>query len=234
MPDLRALSNIISVHEKTENLGSFAHTILMASALGRIERLMLQHQSYNDQYPPWDSRSDFTAIYCMLLSFEGYSHIMDSLLSETISRYATHGDHMDNQGAGHLIFSTILYHMNQCLLHHPFLLRKRLETWKARVPLSFLRESLRRCLEHAYQLTITLRTVQKSGLTPSSFYAYAVMVAGSIYKLFVYHDDEGTRETTKQLLEHSVDFLEKMQGFWGHYPKIVSDPHLCFSVLTFP
>jgi hypothetical protein len=222
MPDIRALGDV-SGDGKTDNLDPFAHTILMASALGRVERRMLQQQSYNDPYPPWDSRSDFAAIYSMLLTFEGYSNINETLFSDAIiGRYTEPDGAIDRQRAGHFVFSTMLYHMNQCLLHHPFLLRKRLESCKARVPLSFLREVQRRCLEHAYQLIFTLRTVQKFGLTLSSFYAYAAMVAGSIYKLFACHEEQATRDTAQQLFEYSVEFLERGRGLWDNYPRIVS------------
>ncbi|KIW35539.1 uncharacterized protein PV07_02229 [Cladophialophora immunda] len=216
--DLRTLGEFYG-DDKTDDLDSFAHTILMASALGRVERQMLQKQGCNDPYPPWDSRSDFAAIYSMLLSFEGYSKITDVMFSEAIiSRYILPDGSIDHAAAGHFVFSTMLYHMNQCLLHHPFLLRKRLESCRARVPLSFLREILRRSLEHAYQLIFTLRTVQKHGMTFTSFYGYAMTVAGVICRLFAYHDDEATRNTAKQLYEYSLEFLERGQAFWGHYP----------------
>lgn len=222
MPDLRALGDVYG-EGKTDNLDPFAHTILMASVLGRVERQMLQHQSYNDHYPPWDSRSDFAAIYSLLLSFEGYSNITDVLFSDAIiSRYVHQDGSLDHPGAGHLVFSTMLYHMNQCLLHHPYLVRKRLESCKARVPPSFLREVLRRSLEHAYQLTFTLRTVQRLGLTLSSFYGYAMIVSGSVYRLFAYHEDQGISDTAKQLYEYSLEFLERGQKYWNHYPRMVS------------
>ena len=221
LPDLRAL-NDMSWNGSTENLDCFAQTILMASALGRVERHTLQHQSGNDRFPPWDSRSDFAAIYSTLLNFEAHSDITRVSFSTTIRRYVRQNGTLDHQGAGHFVFSNILYHMNQCLLHHPFLLRKRLEPRKSRISPSFLREALRRSREHAYQLTVSLRIVQKQGLTLSSFYAYATMVAGSIHQLFVNHCDELLQKSAQQMLEYSLEFLDKGQGTWDHYPRVVS------------
>lgn len=220
LPDLRAL-NDLSWNGSTENLDCFAQTILMASALGRVERHTLQHQAGIDRFPPWDSRSDFAAIYSTLLNFEAHSDITRVSFSTTIRRYVKQNGTLDHQSAGHFVFSNILYHMNQCLLHHPFLLRKRLEPRKSRISPSFLREALRRSREHAYQLTVSLRIVQKQGLTFSSFYAYATMVAGTIHKLFVHHCDEWLRKSAQQMLEYSLEFLDKGQGTWDHYPRVV-------------
>lgn len=214
----------------------FAQMILMASVLGRIERHSLQHQSSKDRFPPWDSRSDFAAIYSMLLNFEAHSEITRVSFSSSIGRYAGPEGLHDHPAAGHLAFSTVMYHMNQCLLHHPFLLRQRLESCKGRYSPSFLREALRRSLEHAYQLSATLRVVQKQGFNLSSFYAYAMMVAGTIQRLFMHHDDEWTRKTAHQFFDYSLEFLDSGKGVWEHYSRIVCRPSFvvgsCFGFLS--
>jgi hypothetical protein len=50
----------------------FALVIFMASVLGRIVRLVFQQRSTETHFP-WDSRSEFSRIYGILLSFETYS-----------------------------------------------------------------------------------------------------------------------------------------------------------------
>ncbi|EXJ77046.1 hypothetical protein A1O3_10204 [Capronia epimyces CBS 606.96] len=221
VPDLRALFEI-SGCGANQSMDLFAQTILMASVLGRIERHSLQHQSSKDRFPPWDSRSDFAAIYSMLLNFEAQSEITTVSLSSTIGRHIGPDGLHDHAAAGHLAFSTILYHMNQCLLHHPFLLRKRLDSCPGKHSPSFLREARRRSLEHAYQLTGALRAVQNQGFNLSSFYAYAMIVAGSIHRLFMHHDDEWTRRTARQLFDYSLGFLDSGNGVWEHYARIAT------------
>ncbi|KAL2427903.1 hypothetical protein ABEF91_005822 [Exophiala dermatitidis] len=221
MPDLRTLFEI-SGYGTNPNMDPFPQTILMASVLGRIERHSLQHQSLKDKFPPWDSRSDFAAIYSMLLNFEAHSEITRVSFSSTIARFVGPDGVHDHSAAGHLAFSTIMYHMNQCLLHHPFLLRKRLDSCKGRYSPSFLREALRRSLEHAYQLTVTLRVIQKQGFNLTSFYAYASLVAGTIHRLFMHHDDEWTRRTAQQFFDYSLDFLDSGKNVWEHYLRIAT------------
>ncbi|KAK5062017.1 hypothetical protein LTR44_003392 [Exophiala sp. CCFEE 6388] len=219
IPGLRSLSDVLS--NATDNkLDYFAQTVLMASALGRVQRHILQHRGSTDRFPPWDSRSDFANINSMLLGFEAQSDITRLSFSTAIAECVSADGTRNHPAAGHLIFSNMLYHMNQCLLHHPFLLRKRLESCKARVSLTFLGEALRRGLEHANQLTLVLRTAQKQGFTIGSFFSYAMMVAGTIHKLFTYHDNEWTRHTAHQLYQQSVEFFDGGKATWNHFVPI--------------
>jgi hypothetical protein len=212
------------IHEMG-SMDPFVHTILMASALGRVERQTLQQQGSNERYPPWDSRSDFAAIYSLLLSFEGHSKITDVSFSDAINAHYIGTDGLiDHQKAGHFVFSTMLYHMNQCILHHPYLFRKRLESCKAQAPLSFVREVLRRSFEHAERLIVTVRTIQELGMTISSFYGYAMVVGGVVCRLFSHHDDNATSSAAKQLCQYAMEFLEHGRRLWGHYPKMVGLP----------
>ena len=223
MPGSRALSDF-PTSATDQNLDYFAQTVLMASGLGRVQRHILQHRGSTDPFPPWDSRSDFANINSMLLNFEAQSDITRLSFPTAIAQFVGPDGTQDRPAAGHLIFSNMLYHMNQCLLHHPFLLRKRLESCKAKVSLTFLGEALRRGLEHANQLTVVLRTTQKQGFTIGSFFSYAMMVAGTIHKLFMYHDNEWTRQTAQQLYEQSVGFFDEGKATWNHFVPIVCLP----------
>ncbi|RVX67964.1 hypothetical protein B0A52_08374 [Exophiala mesophila] len=221
LPDLRAL-NDTSWDGNEDNIDCLAKTILMASALGRVERHTLQYDSGSETYPPWDSRSQFASIYSQLLNFEAHCDLTRVSFSTTIRRYIKPNGLPDNPAAGHFVFANVLYHLNHCLLHHPFLLKKRLEPRQTRVSPSFLREALRRSREHAYQLTVLLRIVQRHNLTLTSFYAYSTMVAGTIHKLFIHHVDEYLRKSAQQLYDYSLDFLSKGRGTWDHYPRVAN------------
>jgi hypothetical protein len=131
---------------------------------------------------------------------------------------------IDKTRAGHFIFSAVLYNLNQCLLHHPFLLQNHVKDCKTRVPTTFLKHASRRALEHAKLLTLALRVVQKRGLSLASFYSYACTVAGTIHKLYTFHDDERVSKASKALFECSIDFLQHGQAVWCHYPRMVSEP----------
>ncbi|KIW16514.1 hypothetical protein PV08_06569 [Exophiala spinifera] len=114
----------------------------------------------------------------------------------------------------------MLCHMNQCILHHPYLFRKRLQSFEAAVPLSFITEILRRSFGYAEQLISTVRAIQELGMAISSFYGYPMVVGGVICKLFSYHNDIATRNTAKRLYRHTLEFLDQGRSLWGHYPKM--------------
>ncbi|KAG9775428.1 hypothetical protein KCU88_g5098, partial [Aureobasidium melanogenum] len=161
----------LSDNETAASLSLFSHTILMASALGRIERFSLQKSDSRGSYQLWHDRSEYSKIYSLLLNFETYSDVNLVPFSEALDRWYSTDGVIDQRRAGHFIFSAILYNMNQCLLHHPFLLRNHVKDYKRRVPTTFIKHALRRGLEHARLLTLALRVIQQKDLSLASFYA---------------------------------------------------------------
>lgn len=208
--------------DATSNLSHFAHLLLMASALGRIGRFCLLKHGSGEVWPLWHERSEYTKLSCLLMSFESYSDSAYVPLHKALEQWYTPAGFVDQQRAGHFTFSAILYNMNHCLLHHPFLLRNHLRFCKTRVPPSFLKQALQRGREHAQQLTVALHAIQKKGVSLASFYAYACTVAGTIHKLYMHHEDPKISDTASRLFECSVEFLQYGKKVWKHYPRMVS------------
>ncbi|KIW40296.1 hypothetical protein, variant 2 [Exophiala oligosperma] len=206
--------------EIPQSLSQFAQTVLMASALGKVERFSLQKHISGSQYKLWHNRSEYSRIYSLLLDFETYSDANLVPFAEALDRWYGTGDAIDQRRAGHFVFSAILYHLNQCLLHHPFLLRNHVKGCKTRVPATFLKQALRQGLEHATLLTSALRVVQRRGLSLASFYAYACTVAATIHKLYTFHEDERVSSNSKTLFDCSLDFLLYGQDVWRHYSRM--------------
>lgn len=155
----------------------------MASVLGRVTRWVFQH-SISDSQMPWDSRSEFSRLAGILVNFESYSEADNVDLAEILGRdYAPDGN-VSCQAACHFIYSHVLYHLNQCLLHHPFLLRQNLKFYSAKIPSSFLREALRKSKDHALQLSSILRCLQDISMKAiPSFFGYAATIVGVILRL---------------------------------------------------
>lgn len=204
-----------------EKLGWFALTIFMASALGRIARYNLQQSSTN-VFSPWDSRSEFASTWSMLLTFETYSNPLDATFTELLDRESATNSSTDRQVAGHLVFSQLLYHLNQCLLHHPFLLHQRLRSYKANVPPSFIKEVLQRSKVHAEHLTDLLQTIQQRGCCAHpSFFGYGAVTAGLIHRLYEISEDQSTTSTAHQYYLSSLAFLDRKPVAWDHFPRMV-------------
>lgn len=200
-------------------LDQFALVITMASALGQILRYDMKPNPGKSQ-PPWDFESDFARIYSSLMDFETRSPLVFTSLPHAIRQDFTHDGVIDQQRTGHLIYAQVLYHLNQILLNHPFLLSQKLQACQTRIPPSFLRESTQRCQSHAKILIQIIREVESMGtFVETSFYAYCVIVAGVIHRLYENHSDDTIRREASEGYRYCVEFLEN-HTHWPHYPRI--------------
>ncbi|KAK5461145.1 hypothetical protein LTS15_003208 [Exophiala xenobiotica] len=218
------LSQLNDTHEPApvQKLGQFTLTILMASALGRIVRYNLQQTSSNN-FAPWDSRGDLASTWSTLMTFETYSNPADMSFTAILDRDYTTNGVTEGIAAGHFVLSQVLYHLNQCLLHHPFLLHQKLRPYKEKVPPSFIKEVLRRSREHAGLLTELLRVLQhRDCCCHSSFFGYCAMSAGMIHRLHQQNENESWREAASDHFQTSLAFLDRKPVLWGHFPRMAT------------
>lgn len=208
----------------------FAVTVLAASCLGRAARYMLQQRG-DEQYPPWSNKSDFAAITSALWTIETCMDSNGQSISEYVQSKLTTNGAIDQQRCGHLLYSHMLFHLSHVLLNHPFLMKERLKGLGRPTPESFLRESLQRCQAHAEELTSKLEEAINAGCyAECSFYGFCAVVAGSIHCLNVYHESSTTRQRSASSLRSSFAFLKGLRQTWRHYPRLVRDPSLYFSI----
>lgn len=204
-----------------ENTDHFALTIFMVSAFGDVVRWAFKNNPVQCRLP-WDSRSEFAHINGMISSFESYSDACDGNFAETFDRNFVAQGTLDECAACHFTYAHVLYHVNQCLLHHPFLLRQHLRSVTVKVPASFLRASVLICREHAAHLTAILCTLQRCGskIYPS-FYGYAAVLAGTIHRLHARDPRNVKPSTSEASWESCVRFLDQEPVFWESYRRMV-------------
>lgn len=219
-PTLALLNEIPDV-APLEKDDHFAKTIFMASVLGRVVRFGFQ-QTSGGSCVPWDSRSEYAHIHGILLSFETYSDAADSSFATALDRDFTSNDLVDFPLSGHFCFSHALYHLNHCLLHHPFLLRQRLKRHRSiKVPPSFLREAIQRSDDHATHLVTMLQALQARGYVAyPSFYGYCAMVAGVIHRLHTANENAVGQTVAAELFDACINFLGANAGPWDHYRRM--------------
>lgn len=208
----------------SETPSPFALTILMASIFGRCTRYVNRKRA-DDKIPPWDTKSEFSAINSSLLLLESYLKIGSRPISDIIHENSQPDGSIDRQQVGHLIFAHTLFHLCYCLLNHPFCLRVRLKPFGPKIPGSFPSRALQACREHAAQLLGLLRDASRSGcLVESSFYAYCLAIAGGIQSLISHlehQNPECSQSDALQYFQQSVDMLETLAGIWDHASNIV-------------
>lgn len=223
-PTIAVLKELPEI-ERCKGLDHFALFVLVSSILGRTVRYCLQ-QNTNKGYPPWDSRSDFARISSILFSFEalltteGYNFA--DLVYDEFGTY----EGFDRQKAAHFIWCRALYHVCCCLLQHPLLLHRYLQQYRHTFPRSFARECLRRCQEHAEQLTGILKTVQERNCcSRASFMGYFAVVASSVHRLFEHSADLTLKTQSIRLSKTCLGFLEQLPMRWDNYSRMVRGSH---------
>jgi hypothetical protein len=199
----------------------FALTIFMISVFGDVVKWTFRHGAIDSRLP-WDARSRFAQINGLLTSFESYSEACDGNFAEILERDFVFDGVLNEGAASHFSCAHVHYHINQCLLHHPFLLRQHLRASGVKVPVSFLRGALAKSQEHAIHLTAILHVLQQQGCRSyPSFFGYAAGLAGLIHRLHS-SNSTGTEQWVAEANWAScVQFLDQEPMRWESYRRIV-------------
>lgn len=142
--------------------------------------------------------------------------------ADILERTFIYDGKLDERAASHFSCAHVHYHINQCLLNHPFLLRRHLRSVKVKVPINFLRSALSKCQEHANHLTSILQTLQQHGCQSyPSFYGYAAGLAGLLHRLRS-RQLIGTEQWVAEASWRScIQFLDQEPMRWESYRRIV-------------
>ncbi|CAG8284606.1 unnamed protein product [Penicillium nalgiovense] len=205
--------------EVTESPSPFALVILMASIFGRCTRYVHQNRRA-DEIPPWDPKSEYSAINSSLLLLESYSKIGNRPMSEILQNESQANKTFDRQEVGHLIFAHTMFHLCHCLLNHPFLVRLRLKVFGSKAPASFSARSQQVGCDHARQLMDVLRDASENGCqVESSFYAYCIAVAGGVNSLashFEHQNAECSQSDISYYFNECLGALNRLANLWVH------------------
>ncbi|KAF4345813.1 zn 2cys6 transcription factor [Fusarium beomiforme] len=198
-----------------------AQVIAISHVLGRCAQYVLQDFNIRGPHPPWDPGSDFAGIESDLLHFEAYLE-MQRPVSEMLQPHISAEGVVDSQSTGPIIFSRALFHLCYCLLNHPFLLRRRINTCRNLAPISFIQRSSDLAWLHAQQMISLIRDARKLGCSfHSSSSGYAVTVAGSIIASRTYDGSSLVSEQAQILLEEALLYLDIIGQHWNNVRTMV-------------
>jgi hypothetical protein len=225
-PTLDQLASESSSPASLSSASTFALLVLMSSTFGKCAQYTLQEHKYPTQGTPWDPRSQFSSIYWTLLQLESNYGLGEPLIQKMQEEFVIDGM-IHQQKAGPLVYAHALFHLCQCLLHHPFLLRQRLAKLEGKAPLSFLARALDSCKSHALALTNLIKDVKSIGFkTTASFYGYLNFLPGSIHALFLHSDDKSTRDAAETAFTSCLQNLHELSQHWRHAELMVSSSAL--------
>ncbi|KAH7176880.1 fungal-specific transcription factor domain-containing protein [Dactylonectria macrodidyma] len=195
----------------------FSLTIATASILARCTRTA-HGRTRGKNLPPWDPQSEYTAINASLLLLESHLKGSNASILELVRGGSQGDDVIDEHQIGHLFFAHVLFHLSQCLLNHPFLIRLRLKPIAARAPASFTLRAANLAQDHARQLTSLLATSSGSGVhLDSSFYPYCTAIAAGIHCLALgsqQQSDSVDKYDAQLYFDQSMEALERFEKLW--------------------
>jgi len=194
---------------------------VMVSGLNRVSEYVLQDRNYILSPSPWLSNSPFAKIESFLSSIEMHFDLSEPL-EDTLERVAVKDGTLDHFTASPILYARALYSLSQCLLHHPFLLKDRLQKMQQKLPSRFMNRVWRTCRLHAKLITDIRRVRNGNVLILTCFYGYCTMMAGTIHALSQHDDDPVVREEASKNFEADLRFMRELSSYWQHAALIVS------------
>jgi hypothetical protein len=194
---------------------------VMVSGLNRVSQYVLQDRNYSLSPAPWLSNSPFAAIESFLSSIDMHFDFSEPI-EEMLERVAVKDGVLDHFTASPILYARALYSLSQCLLHHPFLLRDRLQKVQQKIPSRFMARVWKTCRLHAKQITDIRRVRDGNVLILTSFYGYCTMMAGTIHALSQHDDDLVVREEASKDFQADLLFMRELSAYWQHAALIVS------------
>lgn len=200
----------------------FALVVLTTYALSRSAQYQLQQYNIRSKDPPWDPKSDFASIMSDLLYLESHFDF-DRPATEIVKQILGPGGPIKQSHAGPTIFAHAMFYLSNCLLNHPFLVRRRLELSEVKgSTTSFLSRTFASSREYATRLINLLDETSGAGLVVlTSFYGYCAVIAGSIHGLYCHAADADIALESFQLLQKCTTFLDGLSCYWRNCSNMV-------------
>lgn len=220
-PDLKALRDDHVDESVTNTCGDLGLTVALASALSQVAEYVLLENRASRPAPPWSPTSPYAAVVSNLMQLESLFGINESVKG-ALERTCVVNGSIDQHLAGPLIYSRTLFHLCQCLLHHPFLLKQLIHRSQQRAPTSFLSRAWNTCRLHAAALTELTDVRNHDVVMLTSIYGYSTMMAGAIHVFSMHDQNPAVQEEAKGYYNNSIEFLRELSHFWKHAGLMVS------------
>ncbi|KAK6381500.1 hypothetical protein LTS17_004558 [Exophiala oligosperma] len=204
------------------SLNPFALSTIMASTLWKCARYALDEEedlSPGGQYAPWNPHSKYSSLHSTLLHLETNLGLHEPLNERILQQFTSNGGMVDQHRGAPLVFAHALFHVCQCLLFHPFLLKRRLSGLGYRAPLSFLVHAFAACQNAASALSRLMDDVKAlccETLTThyDPFYGYCATVAAAVHSLFCLSPDSVIVAEATKAFDSSIQSLKELAFYW--------------------
>lgn len=192
--------------------------IYVASIVGRCTRFALSEQ--DDQPPPWNTASEYSAINLDLFTFESSFNLAKSL--EELNQSSVIQDAAGME-AKQIFVAGVLVSIAHCLLKNPYMLQRQLRKSKTfDCPTMFLRKAFHECREHALRLSDLLSKGRSMGwFAMPTVSTYAALLSGTVHIIFLNSDDNMIQEKAITALEINKSCLQEWSKYYKNCASIV-------------
>jgi hypothetical protein len=200
-------------------LSPFALRVALASILSQVASLSFLKSEISR--PPWTYNSHYQSVLSRLARFEPTLESLhnitpnDTLYVLQLYNGLTYPTQSN-------VFHQVLFHLCHCLLQHPFLLRRHVNSYGARSPNGFYDKAFKNSWYHAQKLTQTLFEASSAGYNMSAtMLSYSSLVAGTIHSLFQHSKDPEIRKKSVDGLAKNLAHLEEKARYWKYTKSMV-------------
>lgn len=183
-----------------------------------------------DAPPPWDSRSDYSAVMQSHLRIDCRLPLKYRFASNRIADKGTQELQSNRAYWGPFLFLQVAYAAIPCIVNHPFLLSMRLRSFRYVLPQSFVQQSFEHITRHAGWIMYFLKLIEDKGFQVSDpSVAHCVAVVATIHLQHSFSRDLRLREKAQGGFDTCLKFLRGMGGYWPCVSNMVSNSVLPLS-----
>ncbi|KAI9375493.1 hypothetical protein BJX61DRAFT_129432 [Aspergillus egyptiacus] len=188
-------------------------SMAMAYAASRVEP---------DAPAPWSPRSDYSIVTYRHMEFDSRVPLKYRYDANRFHEHRLHELNQRRDFWGPWLFTQFLYLAIPCILNHPFLLSRRLRSFRHTMPQSFIRQSFETITNNAAWILHLIDLIEHKGFEVCDpTLAHCVLIVATIHLQHSFVDDPSFREKARRGFTKCVRFLHPLAQRWPHVQNMI-------------
>ncbi|BCS20391.1 fungal specific transcription factor domain-containing protein [Aspergillus puulaauensis] len=219
--DLGSMPETMPLSSSKEDLDLVSYAIqvgevwsmAMAYAASRVEP---------DAPAPWSPRSDYSIVTYRHMEFDSQVPLKYRYDANRFHEHRLHELNQHREYWGPWLFTQFLYLAIPCLLNHPFLLSRRLRSFRHTMPQSFIRQSFETITNNAAWILHLIDLIEHKGFEVCDpTLAHCVLIVATIHLQHSFVEDPSFREKARRGFTKCVRFLHPLAQRWPHVQNMI-------------
>ncbi|KAL5341148.1 hypothetical protein BJX70DRAFT_76028 [Aspergillus crustosus] len=219
--DLSSLPEGLPLSSSREELDLISYAIqagevwsmAMAYAASRVEP---------DAPAPWSPRSDYSIATYRHMEFDSQVPLKYRYDANRFHEHRLHELNQRREFWGPWLFTQFLYLAIPCLINHPFLISRRLRSFRHTMPQSFIRQSFETITNNAAWILHLIDLIEHKGFEVCDpTLAHCVLIVATIHLQHSFVEDASFREKARRGFTKCVRFLHPLAQRWPHVQNMI-------------